>query len=132
MTRGRHRQRFGNSLGSIVNDLAHIASRFGPMGALTTGAIGFAIFYAAIPLGLVAWVDANKLQSVGPATAVFASLLDQVIWQRVIGPCQWAGIATLLVCWSIAAWKVYSTDPLTNEELAGASWVAKMLAKLLR
>lgn len=132
MSRHRYRRRGGDSLGSVVDDSAHIAARFGPIGALTTGAVGFAIFYAAIPLGLIAWTDANKAKLVGPAAAVFANLLDQVMWQRFIGPCQWAGLAILLVCWAIAAWKAFFDDALTNEELAGASWAARLLARMLR
>ena len=60
MSRRRYRRRGGNSLGSVVDDSAHIAARFGPVGAMTTGAIGFAIFYAAIPLGLIAWTEIGR------------------------------------------------------------------------
>lgn len=132
MSRRRYRRRSRNSLGSVVDDSVHIAARFGPMGALTTGAIGFAIFYAALPIALMAWTDANKAKLAGPADAAFAHLLDQVMWQRFIGPSQWAGLAILLACWAIAAWKTLCSDELTDDELAGTTWLAKLVARLLR
>lgn len=132
MSRRRYRRRSGNSLESVVDDSVHIAAQFGPLGALTTGAVGFTVFYALLPLALLAWTDANKSKLVGPAAAAFSSLLDQVIWQRFISPCQSAGSAILLACWTIAAWKAFCSGTLTNDELAGASWAAKLLARLLR
>jgi hypothetical protein len=132
MSGRRYRRRGGNSLGSVVDDSVRVAARFGPVGALTTGAIGFAIFYAALPITLLAWADANKVKLVGPAAAAFANLLDQVMWHRFIGPSQWAGIAILLACWAIAAWKAFYGDGLTDDELAGATWLAKLVARLLR
>lgn len=132
MSRRRHRRRGGESLGSVVDDSAHIAARFGPLGALTTGAVGFTVFYALLPMALMAWADANKAKLAGPSAAVFANVLDQVMWQRFINPCQWAGIAILLACWAIAAWKALLSEELTRTELAGTSWLAKLLARLLR
>lgn len=132
MSRREHRRRGRNSLGSVVDDSARIASRLGLVGAMVTGAIGFIVFYALLPVALMAWSDANKAKLVGPAAAVFAHLLDQLMWQRFIGPSQWAGLAILLACWAIAAWKAFSDDALTNDELAVAGWAAKLLARLLR
>lgn len=131
MSRRRYRRR-GDSLGSVVNDSAHIAARFGPVGALTIGAVGFTVFYALLPMALMAWTDANKAKLVGPAAVVFGNVLDQVILQRFINPCQWAGIATFLACWAIAAWKALFIEKLTSTDLAGTSWLAKLLANLLR
>lgn len=131
MSRRRYRRR-GGSLGSVVDDSAHIAARFGPVGALTTGAVGFAVFYALLPMALMAWTDANKAKLVGPAAVVFANVLDQVILQRFINPCQWAGIAIFLACWTIAAWKALYSEELTSTGLTGTSWLAKLLARLLR
>lgn len=132
MSRRRYGRRGSNSLGSVVDDSAHIAARLGPMGALTAGAIGFAIFYAALPIALMAWADANKAKMAGPTAATFANLLDQVMWHRFIGPCQWVGVAILLACAAIAAWKVFVSDTLTDAELAGTTWLAKLVARLLR
>jgi len=132
MRRRRYGRRGSNSLGSVVDDLAHIAARLGPTGALTTGAIGFAIFYAALPIALMAWTDSNKAKMAGPAAAAFAKLLDQVMWHRFIGPCQWVGVALLLACSAVAVWKVFVSDALTDAELAGTSWLAKLFARLLR
>ncbi|WP_157615619.1 hypothetical protein [Rhizobacter sp. Root404] len=94
--------------------------------------MGFAVFYAALPITLMAWTDANKAKMTGPTAAVFANLVDQVMWQRFIGPCQWVGVAILLACWAIAAWKTFYGDGLTDDELAGATWMAKIVARLLR
>lgn len=132
MSNRRHHRRRGNSLGSVVDDSVHIAAGFGPVGALTTGAIGFAVFYAIFPIALMAWTDANKAKLVGPTAAAFANLLDQVMWHRFISPCQWVGIAILLACWAIAAWKAFCAEGMTDDELAGTSLLAKLLARLLR
>lgn len=132
MSSRRYRRRRGNSFGSVVDDSAHIAARFGPMGALTTGAIGFTVFYAGLPIALMAWTDANKATMAGPTAAAFANLLDQVMWHRFIDPCQWAGIAILLVCSAIAAWKAFYADTMTDDDLTVATWLAKVGARLLR
>lgn len=132
MSRRSYRRRSSNSLGSVVDDSVHIAARFGPMGALTTGAIGFAIFYAALPITLMVWADANKAKMAGPTAAALANLLDQVVWHRFITPCQWVGVAILLGCSAIAVWKALISDALTDAELAGTSFLAKLFARLLR
>ena len=120
MSRRRYRRRGGNSLGAVVDDSVHIAARFGPLGALTTGAVGFAIFYALLPVVLLAWTDANKAKLIGPAAAVFSKLLDQVMWQRFISPCQWVGAAIVLACRAIAVWKVISERELLAEQQEAA------------
>ena len=132
MSGRRYRWRGGNSLGSLMNDSLHNAAQFGPIGALATGTIGFAAFYAILRLTLMAWADANKAKQVGPAAAAFAGLLDQVMWKRFIGPCKWAGIVILLASWAIAAWKALASEMLSNVELGGASWTAKLVAKSLQ
>jgi len=131
MSRRRYRRRAENSLGTMVDDATHLAARFGPLGALTTGAVGFMVFYALVPLALMSWTDASKAKLNGPAVAAFANLLDQVMWQRFISPSQSAGIAILLACWAIAAWKVFAEREPTFNETVGTSWLAKMLARLL-
>lgn len=125
---GRHGR---DLLGSVVDDLAHIAARLGPIGALTTGALGFAVFYALLPLALIAWTHANAAKLSGPAATTFATLLDQVMWQRLIGPCQWTGTGILLACCAIAMWKLLFRAHLSNDEINRTSWAAKILARLL-
>lgn len=132
MSRRAYRRRSRTSLGSVVDDSARIAAGFGPVGALTTGAIGFAVFYAALPIALMAWTDANKAKLIGPTAAALASLLDQVMWHRFIGPCQCAGIAILLACWAVAAWKTFNAHAMTDDELMDVTWLAKIVARLLR
>lgn len=107
MSRRSYRKQRSDSLADVVFDCVHIAVRSGTLGAFTTGAVGFTIFYALLPVALQAWSDANKMKLSGPFAAVFASMLDQVMWYRFIEPCQWCGIAILLVCWAIALWKLY-------------------------
>jgi hypothetical protein len=116
----------------VVDDSVHIASKFGPVGAMVTGIVGFTVFYAALPQAIMSWVDGRKAFLTGPAAAAMAGVLDQVMWYRLIDPCQWAGVAILLGCSGIAAWKSLSDDGLTDGQLAGASWVAKLVAKFLR
>ncbi len=131
MSRRRYRRR-DTSLGSVVDDSAQIAAHFGPVGALITGTVGFVMFYSVLPMMLMSWVDSNKAKLVGPAAALFANILNQVIWMRFVNPCQWVGIAIFLVCCGIAMWKVFFSDELAKTELIRMSWLAKLLARLLR
>lgn len=130
MSRRRYSRR-RNSLSSAVDDAAHIAARFGPIGALWTGAIGFAIFYAALPVCMMVWTEERKASLTGPAAAAFASLLDQVMWHRFISPCQWAGIAMLLVCTAIAIWKYFDQAELNFEDVTFLSAVSKIVSRLI-
>ena len=65
MSRRRYRRRGGSSLGSLVDDSAYIASRFGPGGALVTGAVGFTLLYAVLPVALLKWTAAQNAKMVG-------------------------------------------------------------------
>lgn len=132
MNRRGYRRHGGDSLESAVDDSAHIAGQFGPVGALVTGAVGFVVFYTLLPMAFTAWADSHKAKLIGPLASIFANILDQVILQRLIGPCQWAGLSIILACWTIAAWKALFDEEPTNTELAGTSWLAKLLARLLR
>ncbi|MCK9381787.1 MAG: hypothetical protein M0P95_12090 [Sulfuritalea sp.] len=132
MNRRRYRRRGGDSLESVVEGSTQIAAQFGPVGALAIGAVGFVVFYTLLPMAFTVWADSHKAKLIGPLASIFANVLDQVIWQRLIGPCQWAGLSILLACWTIAAWKVLFYEEPTGAELAGTSWLAKLLARLLR
>lgn len=107
MSRRSYRRQRSDSLADVIVDFAQIAARSGPLGAFTTGAIGFTVFYALLPFALLAWTDASKAKLRGPLATAFANVLDQVMWIRFIDPCQWCGIAILCVCWVIALWKFY-------------------------
>lgn len=132
MSRRRYGRRGRDSLGSVVDDCAHIAAHFGPLGALATGMVGFAVFYSLLPLTLLSWTNANKEKLSGPAAAVFRNLLDQIMWQSFIGPSQWVGVSILMVCFSIAVWKALAERELTPNEISEASMAARALAKALR
>ncbi|MCJ9671432.1 hypothetical protein [Neorhizobium sp. SHOUNA12B] len=113
-----------------MDDTAHIAARFGPIGALWTGVIGFAVFYAALPACMMAWTADRKTTLKGPAAA-FATLLDQVMWHRFISPCQWAGVAILLVCSAIAIWKHLGQADLNGDDVTFLSVVSKAVSRLI-
>lgn len=107
MSRRSYRGQRSDSLASVVADCAYIAARSGPLGAFTIGAVGFTVFYALLPVAILAWTDANEAKLNGPLAAAFTSMLDQIMRYRFIEPCQWCGIAILTVCWAIALWKFY-------------------------
>jgi len=130
MSRRRYRRRGRDSLGSLVDDSAHIASRFGPGGAMVTGAVGFALLYAVLPMALLKWTAAQNAKMVGSMAAELSSLVDQMIWIRVVGPMRWAGVAVLLVCTAIAIWKLLSEFDLAGEDISLTSTLAKLLARL--
>lgn len=132
MSRRRYGRRRRDSLSSVVDDTAHLATRFGPVGALWTGAIGFAVFYVALPTCLMAWVQERRASLKGPASEVLASALDQVVSQRVISPCRWAGIAILLACSAIAIWKYFASTDLDEEDANFLSTVSQLVSYWIR
>lgn len=131
MSRRRYSRRGRGGPSAAVDDAAHIASSFGPVGALWTGAIGFAVFYAVLPLCMMAWTAERKASLKGPAASAFASLLDQVMWHRFISPCQWAGIAMLVVCSAIAVWKLLDRAELHDEDVTFLSFISKCVSRVI-
>lgn len=131
MSRRSYRPHGRGGLSTEVDDTAHIAASFGPVGALWTGTIGFAVFYTALPLCMMAWTAERKASIKGPAAAAFASLLDQVMWHRLISPCQCAGIAILLVCSAIAVWKLLDRAELNDECVTFLSFISKGISRLI-
>ncbi|MES2191292.1 MAG: hypothetical protein V4454_14315 [Pseudomonadota bacterium] len=131
MSRHNYRRGRRDSLSSAVDDTAHIAASFGPVGALWTGVIGFTVFYAALPACMLAWIADRKAALKGPAAAVFANLLDQVMWHRFISPCQWAGVAILLVCSAIAIWKHFVEADLDGDDVTFLSAMSKAVSRLI-
>lgn len=130
MSRRPYRRQRRDSLSSAVDDTAHIAAKFGPVGALWTGAIGFAVLYAGLPACMMAWSAERKASLKGPAAAAFANLLDQVMWHRFISPCQWAGVAILLVCSAIAIWKHLEQAELEGDDVTFLSTASKLVSRL--
>lgn len=130
MSRKRYRRGGGSSLGSLVDDSAYIASRFGPGGAMVTGAVGFTLLYAVLPVALLKWTAAHNAKMVGPMATELSSLVDQMVWIRVIEPMQWAGVAVLLVCIAVAIWKLLCKFDLAREDISLMSTLAKLLARL--
>lgn len=129
MSRGRYRRRGRSSLGSLVDDSAHIASRFGPGGAMVTGAVGFTLLYAVFPVALLRWAAANNAKMTGSMTSELSGLVEQMLWIRVIEPMQWAGVAVLLVCTAIAIWKLLCEFDIAKEDISVMSTLAKLLAR---
>jgi len=132
VSRRPYRRQRRDSLSSAVDDTAHIAAKFGPVGALWTGAIGFAVFYAGLPACMMAWTAERKASLKGPAAAAFANLLDQVMWHRFISPCQWAGVAILLVCSAIAIWKHLEQAELEGDDVTFLSAASKLVSRMIR
>lgn len=131
MSRRHYRRGLRGGLSSTVDDAAHIASKFGPVGALWTGTIGFSIFYAALPTCTLALTTERKASFKGPTAASLASVLDQVLWQRFISPCQWAGVAILLVCVAIAIWKHLDRGDLNGDDVTFLSATSKFISSLV-
>jgi hypothetical protein len=127
-----YRRRRRDSFSSAVDDTAHIAAKFGPVGALWTGAIGSAVFYAGLPACMMFWTAERKASLKGPAAAAVANLLDQIMWYRFILPCQWAGVAILLVCSAIAIWKHLGQADLDGDEVTFLSAASKVVSCLLK
>lgn len=104
---------------------------FCPVGALSTGVIGFCLFYTLLPLCMMAWTADRQAGLKGPAAAAFAKLLDQLLWHRFIAPCQWAGIAILVVCSAIAVWKLLDRTELHDGDVTFLSVISKCVGRLI-
>ena len=65
MSRRGYRRHGRGGLSTAVDNTAHLAASFGPVGALCTGAIGFAVFYTVLPLCMMGTNIAIGLGGVG-------------------------------------------------------------------
>lgn len=131
MSKRRYRRRGRSSLGSLVDDSAYIASRFGPVGAIVTGAVSFTLLYAVIPIVLLKWTAAHNAEMVGSMATEFSNLVNQMVWIRVIDPLQWAGVAVLLVCTAIGIWKLLLEFDPEGKDISLMSTLAKLLARFI-
>lgn len=125
------RRRSGDGWGSAISDVAGIASKFGPKGALITGVAGFIFFYLIIPWILVEWAEHNKAKMTGQHAAIFGKLLDDIFVRRFIHPSEWVGIAILLICTSVACWKVVTRTDLDRSSQRDVTSLGKLLARFL-
>lgn len=129
--RNYRRRRSGNNLGSAVGDMGAIANKFGPKGALITGVIGFVVLYFLIPAALEAWLEYNKAKMTGAAASAMGQALDKIFNTRFIRVSEWAGIAALLLCTAIAAWKAVTQKSMSYQGQRDAGFLAKLFARFL-
>lgn len=128
----RKQGRSSSGFGGMIRDLAFIANKLSPTGALITGIFGFLTLYFVIPWMLAAWAEHNKAtMSSGAVGQAMGKLLDGIFIRRFIHPAEWAGIAVLLVCLGIAVWKAYTQTNLDYESRRNASALAKLFARFL-
>lgn len=131
MSRRCYRRHGRGGLSAALDDTAHIASSFDPVGALSTGAIGFAFFHTVLPLCMMAWTAEHKASPKGPAAAALAIMLDQIMWHRFILACQWAGIAILVVCSAIAVWKLLDRAEPHDEDVTFLGFFSKSVSRMI-
>lgn len=129
--RNYRRRRSGNNLGSTVGDMGAIANKFGPRGALIVGVVGFIVLYFLVPLALEAWLEYNKAKMSGPAGSAMGQVLDKIFSSRFIRVSEWAGIAALLLCSGIAAWKALTQESVSYQGQRNAGLFAKLIARFL-
>ena len=109
--------------GSPVGDAAFIANRLSWRAALVFGVAGFTVFYWAVPwwvMHQVATLEGNRFQ------AVVASVLH-----RRVHYVQWLGIAVLIVCGTIAAWRYFTGRRLSTEAERGVTFLSRLLGRRL-
>ena len=115
-----------------MGDAADIASRLTPRGAVIVGVVGFLLLYFVAPWLMDAWLEHSKANLSHSATGeAMRQILDNVFQRRFFHPFKLAGIAVLLVSFGIAAWKVYREEDLSRGQTQSASFLAKLLARLL-
>lgn len=129
--RNYRRRRSGNNLGSTVGDMGAIANKFGTRGALIVGVVGFVVLYFLIPFALEAWLEYNKAKLSGPTGSAMGQQLDRIFSSRFIRVSEWAGIAALLLCSGIAAWKAMTQEAVSYQGQRNAGLFAKLLARFL-
>ncbi|OOW83424.1 hypothetical protein Xvtw_16535 [Xanthomonas campestris pv. vitiswoodrowii] len=99
---------------------------------MVTGAVGFTLLYALLPVALLKWTAAHKEKMAVSMATELSNVVDQLMVVRVIMPMQWAGVAVLLVCTAIAIWKLLCELDLEREDISLMSTLAKLLARLFR
>lgn len=129
--RNYRRRVSGNNLGSTVGDMGAIANKFGPKGALVVGAVGFVVLYFLIPAALDAWLEYNKAKMTGPAASAMGQALDKIFSIRFIRVSEWAGIAALLLCSGVAAWKAVTQKSVSYQAQRNAGLFSRLLARFL-
>lgn len=129
--RNYRRRVSGNNLGSTVGDMGAIANKFGPKGALVVGAVGFVVLYFLIPAALDAWLEYNKAKMTGPAASAMGQALDKIFSIRFIRVSEWAGIAALLLCSGVAAWKAVTQQSVSHRGQRNAGLFSRLLARFL-
>lgn len=129
--RRRHyrRRRSSNDFAGMVGDSAEIASRLSPEGAVLTGVGGFVLLCFLVPWLLTLWADHNKANMKGQYASLMGKLLDDIFIQRFIHPSELAGIAVLLVCLCIAAWKLFSMTEPDYHDRRSMGTLARILAR---
>lgn len=127
----RYRKRNSVTLGSTVGDFGAIANWFGPKGAFITGVVGFILFYFLIPGLLHSWVAETKATMTGQTAPAMRQFLDVVFLRRFIHPCEWAGIAILLLGCVISIWKLATNSGVSSTQQKEASFWSMFLARFL-
>lgn len=123
-------RRASSGFGGTVCDMADIANKFGPQGALITGVVGFIVFYLAVPWLVEAWAAHNKEKMTGQLASMLGKMVDEVFFRRFIHPAEWAGIAILLVCTGVAIWKSITQQDMDYHTKRDAAWLSKLVARL--
>jgi len=98
MSRRRYSRKRSST--NSVADATHIANRLPWQAALALGLASFAAFYWGIPAWIshqVATLDGNQFQSLAIA-----------LLERRVHYSRWVGIALLIACCAVAAWKYFA------------------------
>lgn len=127
----RRRYRKKGNIGRVVTDLAAVAAGTTPKKAVLWGFFSFGFLYYFMPWMLAAWVEYNKAKMSGPLAGAMGQMLDHTVIRRFIHPLEWAGIACLVVCLAIAAWKQLTGNGVSKTGANNASRVARFVARFL-
>ena len=114
------RRRRRSSAAATVGDALHIANRLSWRWSIALGFVLFAVFYWALPWWLaqrIASLDGHRLQS-----AVSAVLVRRIHYA------EWLGIALLIGCWAVAAWKYFTGNrPLSSGARRNVNRVSRLV-----
>ncbi|MDP1705840.1 MAG: hypothetical protein Q8K01_07950 [Sulfurimicrobium sp.] len=131
MSKYRSRRYRKSGIGAMVTDSAAIAAKMTPQKAILWGFFSFGFLYYFIPWVLTAWLEYNKTKMNGLTGAGMGQMLDHVFIRRFIHPLEWAGIACLVACLAIAAWKMLTDGGVSSAGTNNTSWVARLVARFL-
>lgn len=123
MGRRQYRRRRGSFEGEVVGDIALIASKLSPTGALVLGSCAFALLYWLIP----SWIEGQIAQQ---AAGAHSQLVEAMVGRR-IRMFELAGIGSAVAASLVGLYIALFAERPNRHGVRGSSFMARVLARFL-